>query len=108
MTAPKEVPGNTIQSSIDYEAYLIKIGRSMLRTDRMCENAAADGLTVKAIRIKFPDTPGGGYLAVVTADFDGVACVAFHGGTEFHDVVTGLLNRIQNRSLKWKEDNYAK
>jgi hypothetical protein len=43
-------------------------------------------------------------LLIVKAETPEGNIIAFHGGEDLASVVIGLVNRLDNGSIKWKED----
>jgi hypothetical protein len=47
------------------------------------------------------------YLIVVQAAKDGERVVAFQSAPTLAEAFEGLFNRLENRSIRWRADEYA-
>lgn len=103
-----EVPGNVLATAAMTERLLSKAGLALYQAANSMDRLHEEEIHITAIRFKPRGLEAGEWLAVVTAEMDGSAVVAFHSGDGFVTTVTGICNRIMNGSLKWKEDEYAK
>lgn len=83
------------------------IGYVLIGFDRVLENADQDNLYVTGISLRPPGDDRPEWLLIVRAMGDGQAVVAFHAASSFVEVVKGFCDRFQNRTLRWKEDQYA-
>lgn len=110
MTKPykREVPGNVLATAAMTERILSKTGLAVHQAAYSLERMEHDGNTIKAIRFMAKGGATGEWLAVITAVGEGGAVVAFHSGEGLTQVIEGTMNRLNNGSLKWKADEYAK
>lgn len=102
-----EVRGNAIASAAMMAREMERIGVSLRQLEYELRSLAEEGVEVVRISIKpsynsYEDT-----RLVIAARTENGAIVAFHGGTGIVEALVGLKNRINNRSLKWKEDQYG-
>lgn len=56
------------------------------------------------LRIKAPTEQGGTYLVIAKGVFERQMVVGFHGADTPHDAIKGACERLNNRSMKWRED----
>lgn len=102
-----EVPGDARFSQALFDREVHRCGMAVYKLQRRIETLRDDEIYVKAIRIKFSEYEGGEVMAVVTANMQSGPFVAFHGGGSLKEVLAGLSARMENGSLKWKEDQYG-
>lgn len=65
--------------------------------------ALADG-AIMQITIKAPKQVGGEPLVIVKARVEGQNIIAFSGGFDGAEALRVALERIQNGTIKWRED----
>jgi len=61
-------------------------------------------MVLTAIRIVLPGYRRMDYLVVVQGEQDGRRVVAFHNAGTLRDAIVGVLDRLDNESLKFKEE----
>jgi hypothetical protein len=86
---------------------LVRAAETLLRFEEIWESLDQEDFTITQIKIVHPGVLGGEYRLVVKARVGGKAVVAFHSGDTLSGLLVGFVNRIENRSLKFKEDQYA-
>lgn len=75
--------------------------------DRVCQGLPYDGVTVMTIKFKFAGDGMSESLAIVTGDdHEGRPVVAFHTAVSFGELFSGLVARLMNGTLKWKDDEF--
>ena len=104
---PHEVPGNVLATAASVERVMMKTARSLYMTDQRVSDDLPNRVNLRQLRIKAPAQIGGEWFAVVTAYLEDAPVVAFHSGSSFVSTIEGVCNRINNGSLKWKDDEYA-
>jgi len=104
----EEVPGNAVASAANWARYIEKIAEPVLRFQASFEGGKFTDFEIKAIRFKAPVYERGEWLCVVSVSSEAGSFVGFHKDVDFASCLTGTLNRIQNRSMQWKVDEYAK
>lgn len=103
----KEEHGTSRNAAIVFQRQIDKIGTSVFRFDKLHENLQDREGYIKRISI-LPSSPvRGDFLLVATAFYEGEHVVCFQQGFSLEEVLMGFLNRLQNGSLKWKDDEYA-
>lgn len=86
-----------------------RLGRTFAILERICLGATWASVELVALRLKFPADENGECLVVLTGyDGNGAPVVAFHTAVSATEAVVGAINRFQNGTLKWKEDEYRK
>lgn len=83
------------------------IGMAMIIADKRMETLEEEGLNVLSVRVRRNQDEDGGYLAVVTAEGETGRVVGFHGAATYAEASRGILEKLYNRSLKWREDKYG-
>lgn len=94
-------------SNTRYINALVAMAELFNAFEDFAENLYSDDIMITSVRVKLPDWSSDSYLVVIRADQEGRGVVAFHGAESFSGVLMGLLQRMKNKSLKWKEDMYA-
>lgn len=72
------------------------------------EPARLTELDITEIRVKKPKADGEGVMIIVKATEEGQTFVGFHSADSAGEALKGALERVQNRTLKWREDHYNK
>lgn len=108
MQRGKEVPGNTLASQLAFDKAMVTNGIKLGRIEQYITTYAEDEIYIQGMSIRVPQDIGEDYFVVVRASTVDGSKVAFHNAAEFGDLIIGLANRMQNKSLKWKDDKYAK
>lgn len=99
-----EVPGNAYASAVAVQKQMVRLAETVYRLDERLQDLFENEVDIKQIKFIAPRMDKSGWLAVVTATVDGKDAVAFHGGEDFTEALKGVLDRLGNGSLKWKED----
>lgn len=86
------------------ERLIERIGRAIVRLDVWAMESPDDERYVVGINIKVRYDDQGDVLIVVRADAANGPEVAFNTGDTISAALTGLANRLDNRTLKWRED----
>jgi hypothetical protein len=96
---------NDAKMDADEAAVARRVLRALRRWDRHLETEMSDGLTITEIRIRAAREPGGEMLVTIKAQTsDGQRFVGFHGAFTLEEAMRGALERIDNATLKWRED----
>jgi uncharacterized protein YhdP len=85
---------------------LVKTGERLLGADAVFERSFTRGDVVVSLSIRVPEMDGDDWLVTVRAYQDAKRVVGFHAAPTFGEAVTGTLNRLQNGSMKWKDDKF--
>lgn len=82
-----------------------KLLRATWRLDRLMAEEMDDGLRITEIRLRAPREVGEDILATVKAvTVEGKRFVGFHGALSSAEAIRGAVERINNATLKWRED----
>lgn len=101
------VPGNTVASQAEFDRHVYTYGQAMLSLGHIAHKYQQSGNAFRAIRFKAPQDIGGDWLAIVTVHLDGAPAVAFVFGDSLAACLVTVVNKIQNGSIRWKEDEYG-
>lgn len=85
-----------------------QIGTSVGRVDGALGRYADDDVFLRTVTIRAPEEGQGDYFVVSRWWVGGEQKVAFHSAGTFWEAVKGLADRMQNGSLTFKDDQYAK
>lgn len=79
-------------------------GEVLLDIDDQVDNPRDSGIRYTDLRVKLEVGDGEEVLAIIKRERDGLKEIAFHYGPSVGTVLEGLVGRMKNGSLKWKED----
>ncbi len=85
---------------------MLRQGERLLAFESVADRQFDKGITIKSLKARCPQGETGGYLLVVTAVGEGGPVVAFQDGDSLAEVIVGFINRLENGSVKWKEDQF--
>lgn len=103
----EEVPGSAIGSQLAYQKALIRFAEKINLYEASLEHLFEDDINVTSLSIRHPLDEGEDYLITIRAIAAGEKVVAFHDGASLFEALEGLVNRLRNKSLRWKADKYA-
>lgn len=107
MVKYKEVPGNALVSTLAYQRGLLRVAEQLVRVEHLLDALDEENVEVRSVTFRVPQEQGGDFLVTVRAFVEGKAMVAFHGSDSFAEAARGVFARLENRSVKWKDDQYA-
>jgi len=88
-----------------FQRAALKIWKSLNSLSEYLEDEVMGLGTVKEIRIQGPAATGDGYRAIVKVRAgDGGAFISFHNAGNLADLLVTLNDRMDNATMKWKED----
>lgn len=99
--------GNSMASAQAYQRMLVRQGETLIRFEKVWDDYEQEACELTQLRVIFPGIVGGEYRVVLKATMNGEKFVAFHNAPTLLEALVGLVNRLENRSLKFKEDQYA-
>lgn len=108
MKKGEDTPGNAMMSALEYQRQMIRSQEQLIRCDRILERLFDDDVEVLGMSIRLPQEDAGDYLVTVRARKGNNKVVAFHAANTLAEVLRGVLAKLENRSIRWKEDNYAR
>lgn len=103
----RDVPGNSLASQAQYQRDMLRLGETISRMERILDRMFEEEWIPKRVSIKVPVNQGDEYLVIITAESPGGPVVAFTSGQSFAEAIRVAIARIENGSVKWKEDAYA-
>lgn len=103
-----EVPGNILATQASVDRVMRRAGGALYKIENSSERLREEGISVESIRLKMPAEQDGEILLVITASTESGGIVAFHRQAGIAACLEGLSSRLDNGSLKWKEDEYAR
>lgn len=103
----KEQPGDARGSALAYQQQMVRMAQQFVRFEQILERMFEDDEEVTGMSIRVPNTEGADYLVTVRSRCGNENRVAFHSGASFAETVRGMVARLENRSLRWKADEYA-
>lgn len=95
--------GNVASAAI-VEREMLKLANALYVFDGRFSRESLDDIALRGLKFVAPPRSDGEWLAVVTAWQGSEAVVAFHRDSSFVQCVQGVCNRLNNGSLRWKED----
>ncbi len=102
-----DVPGSAVGSHAAYLRQMVRQAETLQDLERTADRLFEEELLVRGITIRFPEDARPEYLAVVRVEGPGGRLVAFHNAPTFIEVVVGVVNRLKNGTMKFKEDQYG-
>jgi hypothetical protein len=99
--------GNAIESQAAYVRGLVRNAEAVLLFERVADRMFEEDTEITGISIRMPTLDKGEYLMIVRAREGNRQIVAFHSAPTLFELVAGTVQRLQNKSLKWKDDEYA-
>jgi hypothetical protein len=100
--------GANRKHEVAFEQFTQRLGGTLIRTERILEGLDNEDCIVTSLRVRTPGYTYSDYLVTIKAEIEGVPHVGFHGATTFGEAIQGAIERLQNRTMKWKADQYAK
>lgn len=107
MVAKHKEHGSALLRQRAYDLEFIRLGQKVRDYDHILERLFDSDIIVKGMSIRHPLDVGEGYLVVLRVVEAGTDKVGFHSAPTFAEVIEGLINRLKNRTLKFKDDEYA-
>lgn len=86
----------------------LRVWEALFRLTHMEERLARQDIVLGSITLRPPSVDGGDWMSVCRVSLDGVAHVGFVSGSDVAAVFQSLINMLENGSMKWREDKYAK
>lgn len=105
--AARQDGGNTEKSDASQRAatrLLTKMGVRLELLDRFVVEAHQDDYYVTDIRFKVRYDTVGDVLGIVKSEGPHGKRIAFHSDDTISECLVGMVNRMNNSTLKWKED----
>lgn len=97
--------GNRQSRALD--KLVANLADSVVRADGAIERWGDEDVYIQSMTISTIWKGRDDYMVVVRANVGGQSKVAFHAAETFYEAVKGVCDRIVNKSLAWKDDQYA-
>lgn len=81
-----------------------KLGARVEQLDRYIQDPPDNERFITEVRFKVRYGDVGDVLGVLKADTPDGKVIAFHSDDTVAEVLSGLVNRLNNGSIKWRED----
>jgi len=107
MNKNEDVPGNAVESRQAYLRMMMRLAEALARFEVVADRCFGRELVLKGMTVKFPGMERPDYMVVVRAQTPEGNVVAFHNAPSFLEAVSGMVARIENESVQWKEDKYG-
>ncbi len=101
-----DIPGNSVGSHAAYVRQMVRNAETLLSLEQIADRLFEQDVEVRGITVRFPEDDRPEYLAVIRVMVAGSKEVGFHSAPTFIEVVVGVVTRLQNGSLKFREDTY--
>lgn len=86
------------------ERQMIRLATTIYGMERTIETWDDDDVFFRSLMIKDKRDADGGWLAIIKADGPNGGLVGFHGADTFAECVRGVVERMINKSIKFRED----
>jgi hypothetical protein len=103
----KDIPGDSRASALAYQQQMVRLAQQIVRFEQVLERMFDEDEEILGLSVRIPSTEGADYLITVRARIGEKRKVAFHASYSFADTIRGLVARLENRSMRWKEDQYG-
>lgn len=101
-------PGGVLATAAAHERFVQRVGLGWIGVVEALGRLHAEDHVVYRVTVRGDWDGHGEFLLVLIADTENGPKVAFHNSGDPHGMWVSLKNRIENGSLKWKDDEYAK
>ena len=102
----RDVPGNSIASTLAYERTMVRLAQQLVRFEPLLERMFDEDIVIFGLSVRVPNEVGQDYLLTVRAQVDGKKVVGFNTANTLSEVVRSAVARLENRSMRWKGDQY--
>jgi hypothetical protein len=86
------------------ERQMLRLATILLGMEKIIENWDDDDIFFTSMTIKDKRMEDGGWLAIVKATTPSGNLVGFHGGDTFSECVRGVVERMANKTMRFRED----
>jgi hypothetical protein len=107
MAKKRDAQGNALASELAFQRILIRQGETLLRFENLWNELEQEDIVLTQLRVIMPGIEGGEYRVVLKLQQGDAKFVAFHNSMTLLEALVGLINRLENRTLKFKDDMYA-
>jgi len=103
----KELPGDARGSALAYQQQMVRLAQQFVRFEQIIERMFDENEEVYGMSIRVPTERGAEYLVTIRVRIDHTYKVGFSSASSFFEAVRGALARLENKSMRWKDDEYA-
>jgi len=103
----KDIPGNAYGSGLEFQRRAIRSHTVLMGFDALLGRMFDEGIAFRGMSIRPPRQSGGDWFITVRVTINGEPQVGFHAAPYFNELVVGVCERMNNRTMKWKDDAYA-
>jgi len=82
-------------------------GWAMYKFEELCSRYAIEDVWIRGFSVSLFREESNEHLVTLRATTPTGKVVAFHGAATLAEALVGLVNRLDNRSLKWREDTWS-
>lgn len=108
MARNRDIPGNAVASAQAYQRSMVGLAETLVRFERLADRLWEEGTYLTNISIRLPDDDHADYLMVVRGRNGDGQVVGFTSSDTLRDTVRRGIASLENGTLKWQEDKYAK
>jgi len=102
-----DIPGNAMGSQAAYVRQMLRQSEALLGFEDDVRRLDEADMFILTVSVRFPHGDRSEYLAVVRVDGAGGRRVGFHNAPTYLETLVGVVNRLKNGSMRFKEDVYA-
>lgn len=107
MARDKSGDGNSMASAAGLTRMLVRQAEALHRIENTLGQLEDEDIFVLGMSLRAPNYEKAEWLAVLRADSPNGRLVAFHNAPSYAELVSGVAERLTNRSIKWKADQYG-
>lgn len=101
------VDGNSVASAAEFDRQMQQLGIALMRFEGVADRLYDQETSLLSMSIRLKGDGRADYLIVLRARYEGAAWVSFHSADTLAEAMRGMVARLENGSVKWKEDQYA-
>lgn len=102
----EQFAGNTLAAQAAFDREMVRVAAVLHRLDGIANDAYREERLITGLRLSFPTPMRDGYLAVMTSETAEGKWVAFNADPSPVTALIGIILRLENKSIKWKEDQW--
>lgn len=103
----RDIPGDAMASQREFERQMVRLATQLLRFEQVVVRLDEEGTWVTGMTIRCPGEDRADYLVVVRARTSVGYVVGFAGGDSLAEAIRVTCAKLENRTMRWKEDQYA-
>jgi len=98
--------GNTLAAQAAFDREMVRVAAVLHRLDGIADDTYREERLLTRLSLSFPSLSREGYLAMVTSETPEGKWIAFNADPSPVTALVGLILRIENKTVKWKEDQW--